>query len=185
MECTVCQGASAREESVPARLVDDQTCPACGRPTSSVEAMSEESVVRATRIVESSADGQELRVSYMPTRVHPRDLRALVLTKPQYPTLAALAQLPALAWRQPVVHAAVKTGASAVALSVALRVAGRMLASRGAREGARESLLPTLADLIAPTETDALPLRRARRVRSARGEQVSEVFIYMRRTIVR
>ncbi len=185
MERSFCQGASAREELVSGRLVSTQTCPACGHPTSSVEAMGGESLAGETRIVESSADGQELRVSYMPARVAHREQRAFMPAKPQYPALAALAQLPALAWRQPVVRSAAKTGVSAVALSVALRVAGRVLASRGARIAASESLLPTLADLIAPSESDARPVRRTRRVRRARGEPVSEVFIYMRRTIVR
>ncbi|HEX6819129.1 MAG TPA: hypothetical protein VF120_12195 [Ktedonobacterales bacterium] len=138
------------------------------------------------RIVESTVDGHELRVSYMPARITRDGQRALVPSKPAYPVLAALANLPTLAWRQPAVRSAVKTGASAVALTVVLRVvgrvAGRMLASRGAREVARESLLPALADLIAPAETNPLPLRGSRRGRRARGEQVSEVFIYMRRT---
>ncbi len=158
-----------------------QTCPACGRPTSSVEAMGGESVAGETRIVESNTGGQELRVSYMPARVAPKSSARSCLPSHSIPRWPRWRSLPALAWRQPVVRSAVKTGVSAVALSVALRVAGRALASRGARMAASESLLPTLADLIAPSESDARPARRTRRARRTRGEQVSEVFIYLRR----
>lgn len=186
MECAVCQsslGESAREESAGGPLAKSKTCPACGRPLAATEATSGDPEVSETRIVESTADGRQLRVSYMPARVAHDEQRALVPATPAYPALAALAQLPALAWRQPVVRSAVKTGASAVALSVAIRIAGKVLASRGAREVARESLLPALADLIAPAESEPRPLRRLRRGRRARGEPISEVFIYMRRTV--
>lgn len=180
MKCTLCQGESAQGESSGGLLATSLTCPACGHPMGTTVAAGGNCVASQTRVVESSADGHELRVSYMPARVAREDQRELVPTTLAYPILATLAQLPALAWRQPVVRSAVKTGASAVALTVAMRVAGKVFASRGAREVARESLLPALADLISPAESDPRPLRRSRR---ARGEQISEIFIYMRRTV--
>src|SRR5579884_1167271 len=130
----------------------DTACPVCGHAPAStavrIDELRQTATDEATRVVQGTAEPQPIRISYMPARVESRESRALVPAKLQYPALARLAQLPALAWRQPAVRSAVKTGASAVALSVAVRAAGRVLASRAAREAARESLLPTLTDLM-------------------------------------
>lgn len=172
MECAFCHQAVSVGESF---------CSACGRAIHRTEAPAE------ARIVEGSiephvepGDGAEL--AYMPPRSPvPGEDRALVLAAPVQSALVALARLPALAWQQPAVRSAVKTGASAVALSVALRLATRMLASQGgrqmARQAARDSLLPALAEMLQRGEPVRSPARRGRSL------EVTETFIYMRRTI--
>lgn len=106
--------------------------------------------------------------------VHAPDSTALTIVsqQPQRSVLAALAHAGAVAWRQPAVRAAVRTGATAVALSVALRMAGRLVMSRSARQLAAQAALPGLAELLEPGDQ-----RVARR---GRGE-VTETFIYIRR----
>ena len=93
--------------------------------------------------------------------------------QPQRSVLAALAHAGAVAWRQPAVRAAVRTGATAVALSVALRMAGRLVTSRSARQVATQAALPGLAELLEPGDQ--------RVARHGRGSEVTETFIYTRR----
>ncbi len=94
------------------------------------------------------------------------------------PPLARAGQLALAAWRQPAVRAAVKTGASAVALSLAVRAARQVLVSpRTRRELARgmtRSVMPSLTDLFA-NEHDAQD-----------GDyEVVETVFYMRRIVRR
>lgn len=96
--------------------------------------------------------------------------------------LARMTRLPALAWRRPAVRAAVKTGASAVALSLALRAARTLLAAR--RQAARQpapasSLLPALADLLRAPE----PSRAAGGHDRGQARVVSETIIYIRHSV--
>ena len=100
---------------------------------------------------------------------------ALALVPEERPrsVLRMLSHAGALAWRQPVVRAAVRTGASAVALSVALRMAGRLVTSRNLRRAATASAAPDLVDLLRPG--------KQRTLRRGRSVEVSETFIYMRR----
>ncbi len=150
----------------------ERTCPACGREAHPGDVLAELRVVEGW--IEPSEPGQ---IAYLMARAaapDDKDGRALVPVAPSHPALTALARLPALAWRQPIVRSAVKTGASALALTVALRLAGRLVMSRGGRQVARESLLPTLSDLLQQSE-QGQPLTR----RSGHSE-ISETFIYIR-----
>ena len=118
---------------------------------------------------EWASEGEGVATSAMPAST------ALTVVPQQRPrsVLAALSHAGALAWRQPVVRSAVRTGASAVALSVALRVAGRLVTSRNARRVATSAALPALTELLEPGER---PIRRR-----GRGVEISETFIYVRR----
>jgi hypothetical protein len=111
--------------------------------------------------------------------------QALVPIQPAHPTLAALSRLPALAWRQPAVRAAVRTGASALALSLALRLAGRWATGRGARQAVRTSALLPLGDIAGDMVSEGLDRSERRRVarRHRRRAHVTETFVYMRRTV--
>jgi hypothetical protein len=157
MTCIICR----QEITVQEITVDERRCPTCGREMLAADALAETRVVEGS--IELSADGG--------------DGHALAPSAAPHPALVALSRLPALAWRQPVVRTAVKTGASAVALTFALRLAGRIIAGRRARQVARETLLPVLSDLVSPGEGQSRAGRRGRR-----GE-ISETFVYIRRTI--
>jgi hypothetical protein len=153
----------------------ERTCPACGRGVGSQDAHA------ASRVVEGSIESSELdrlaRMTACESAPDDNDIRALVPVAPAHPALTALARLPVLAWRQPILRSALKTGASALALTVALRLAGRMVASRGGRQVARESLLPAVADLLQQGENEQPITRRGR------SGEVTETFIYIRRTV--
>ena len=103
------------------------------------------------------------------------DSTALTVMPQQQPrsVLDMLSHAGMVAWRQPAVRAAVRTGASAVALSVALRVAGRLVTSRSARRVATQAALPGMLDLLDPGERQTS--------RRGHGVEVSETFIYVRR----
>lgn len=109
--------------------------------------------------------------------------RALVVAsrEERHPVFSALAGLPAAAWRRPVVRAAIRTGASAVALSVATRFATRWVRSRVARGAALDAGLraasgvPMLGSLL--EQTPQLPQRR----RGRHTTVITEAFIYARR----
>jgi len=157
----------------------ERTCPACGREVGSQDAHA------ASRVVEGSIESSELdrldRITACEAALDNKVSRALAPVAPAHPALTALARLPVLAWRQPIVRSAVKTGASALALTVALRLAGRMVASRGGRQVARESLLPAVADLLQQGE-NGQPITQPITRRSGHGE-ISETFVYIRRTV--
>jgi hypothetical protein len=84
------------------------------------------------------------------------------------------AGLPARLWRQPVVRAAARASASALALSVGLRLARLWWARSRARRGLR-SVAPSLAGALA----EQLPATRLPRP-VARGGAVVETWIYVR-----
>ncbi|HEX8731806.1 MAG TPA: zinc ribbon domain-containing protein [Ktedonobacterales bacterium] len=142
--------------------LDASYCVACGRPLQP-RAISRSLTPAPMRVVEADAPAP-------PTTVAPADASPL----------AALPRLAALAWRQPAVRSAVKTGASAVALSLVWRLAGAALT----RGRARRMLLPpagdeSLAPLVGDLLRDATPGKRLRR-RGRRGEIVEET-VYIRR----
>lgn len=139
---------------------DANYCVACGRP---LQARTSLRGLAPVRVVEAEAPSA-------PTAE----------TAPAGETaLAALPRLAVVAWRQPAVRSAVKTGASAVALSLVWRLAGAALA----HGRARRMLLPSASEGLAPIASDLLrevtPGRRLRR-RGQRGEIVEEV-VYIRR----
>ncbi|MDE3229420.1 MAG: zinc ribbon domain-containing protein [Chloroflexota bacterium] len=142
--------------------LDASYCVACGRPLQP-HAISRSLTPAPMRVVEADAPAP-------PATVAP------VETSP----LAALPRLAALAWRQPAVRSAVKTGASAVALSLVWRLAGAALTRGRAQRlllppADSESLAPMVGDLL----REATPGKRLRR-RGRRGEIVEET-VYIRR----
>jgi len=172
MECAHCRAALR---------ADDAVCPACGRPAPAARA----TIVEGTILPDVNPAPPPGEFASPPPGAAEETIppaRALVPAQPAHPALAALAHLPACAWRRPAVRSAVKTGAGAVALTVALRLAGRWVTSRGARQAAGESLLPALADLLAQGEDGRAIARRAIARRGRHGE-ITETFIYLRRTV--
>lgn len=167
MICQTCQTA-----------VEDATalCPQCGerlaRPAADAMASATmDEVMDGVTVV----DGVVESASYALTRRE----------EPPRSLLAALPRVTALAWRQPVVRAAVRTGASAVALSVATRLASRWLLGRrspGARSLA-ELPLSALTDSLTDSLTRGSEPRGLRRSRRGRVI-VSETFIYTRRVTI-
>ncbi|HLZ23592.1 MAG TPA: hypothetical protein VKQ30_15880 [Ktedonobacterales bacterium] len=91
------------------------------------------------------------------------------------PAPVRLAEVSVAAWRQPAVRAAIKTGASALALTLAMRAARHMLARPPARRAAIRTVLPTLSDLLQSEAPDG----------RERGTMVIETFVYVRRVIRR
>jgi hypothetical protein len=90
--------------------------------------------------------------------------------------VTVLPKVPALLWRQPVVRAAVRTGASAIALSLTVRMARRVLAQRSVTASAVDSGLLALAKQLAP---DARP--KSARHRGHRHVEITETLIYIQR----
>ncbi len=83
-----------------------------------------------------------------------------------------------LAWQQPAVRSAVKTGAGAILLSLAMRAARQWLLEPRHRRTVTNALEPALGELLRPAEGE-------RRRWSQRGVEVTETFIYVRRTVRR
>jgi len=109
----------------------------------------------------------------------------LILAEPEArrpPVLARLPELPALAWRHPVVRAVVKSGAGALALSLAVRAAQRMLAGSGRVAAPLTGRAPRrLAETLRAVE----PAPAHGGVRRGPAIEVTEVFIYARRVLHR
>lgn len=159
--CPACGASATREASY---------CVACGQPIRRLAAV---------RVVE--ADGAALE-----SQAHDTTSEALALTSEATPDIQALTlgerltTLASVAWRQPAVRSAVKTGASAVALSLVWRVAGAALRGGRARrmllaQAESESLGPMVNELL----RGATPGKRLRR-RGRRGEIIEEM-VYVRR----
>ena len=152
-------------------------CSVCGTDLATAEATPPlmEGIVEGV-VREAPLDGEHLEST---AAVH-----TLTVVRPaerQVSLLQRAALLPALAWQQPAVRAAVKTGASAVALS---------LAARAARQWLRPTVIPrpSLSESALPALMDALRERDlARRPDGPRdqGAVVSETFVYIRRVIRR
>lgn len=141
-------------------------CIECGQPLS---ARPGQRSLAPVRIVEADA----MALSETPSSAD------TALSQPSDPpgALAMLPQLAALAWRQPAVRSAVKTGASAVALSLVWRVAGAALTGRRSARALVSS--GSLAPLVGDALRGATPSKRLRR-RGRRGEIVEEI-VYIRR----
>ena len=164
MFCPACQAVLPHEA---------ERCPTCDAELRPALAVDSVALVEAAAVtpVEPAADREP------GTAIVVRGAQDRALT-----SLTRAAQLPALVWRRPAVRAAVKTGASAVALSLALRAARMLLAAR--RQTARQpvpanSLLPTLTDLLRTHEqppATSSPDRPQARV-------VSETIIYIRHSM--
>lgn len=104
-------------------------------------------------------------------------IRTLAVRRPSgelTPTLSRAREVALAAWRQPAVRAAVRTGASAVALSLAMRIARQALASPRARRTVTRTALPALSDFFRPEAE-----------RPTGEYEVVETIFYMRRIVRR
>jgi hypothetical protein len=147
-------------------------CPVCGGTLRDVSASDAVELVEAT----ASLGGGE------PAANEHVDATRAVVRVPQRPlpaSLGRLSALPALAWQQPAVRAAVRTGASALALSLAIRAARAMVSGRRTSAAMTQGPLPALADLF-----QSQPATRRTSGPAARVEIV-ETFIYVRRIVRR
>lgn len=90
------------------------------------------------------------------------------------PAFSRAREVALAAWRQPAVRAAVRTGASAVALSLAVRLARQAIASPRARGTVTRTALPALSEFFRP-ETEG----------PSGDYEVVETIFYMRRVVRR
>jgi hypothetical protein len=182
MLCPTCQTVA---------LTTLERCPSCGQELRRVVpegALTSVAAVvppcpgdnHSTATVPSAAAESPIVGTFAGLRERPE--LALIVAEPvarRLPLLARVPELPALAWRQPVVRAVVKTGAGALVLSLAVRAARQALAGRG-RAGVsppHDALPRLLAELLPPEE----PARRHTSVRRAPAAEVTEVLLYARR----
>lgn len=156
-------------------------CPACGAAlrdmTSMDEIQGEIEVVEVTAEIMPETPAAEAGAGAAP--MGDGITTALTLRGPAgeaAPAVVRARELALAAWRQPAVRAAVKTGASAVALSLAMRAARQALASPRPRRTVTRSVLPTLTDLFQPEAQGS----------ANEGEyEVVETIFYMRRVVRR
>ena len=181
MYCPTCQMILAASDA----LTAETWCPVCGaamraQTTADAVGTTGNAVMRMEGVPE-----QHWICGYVPADYDPKPPMAVILRRQKEDAVAMFkraAALPALAWRQPAVRAAVKAGAGAVALSLAARAARTWLAQprRGRATGQR--LLPSLADALGSPNSRA-------GVRRERGPDeatvVIETFIYARHVIRR
>jgi hypothetical protein len=174
MFCPSCQLVVQGDAGSPVEVA--APCPVCGGTLRDISAADAVEMVEATASLggagEPAADGAA-------------DASRAVVRVPERPlplSLSRLSALPALAWRQPVVRAAVRTGASALALSLAVRAARAIVVGRRARATMTDTVLPTVAELLqSPRST---PTARPTSGLAPRVEIV-ETFIYVRRIVRR
>jgi hypothetical protein len=135
-----------------------------------------EVVESSTAFAESAAPGATGEATL--TIRAARDADLVVQGKQQGTLLARIPELSLLAWQQPAVRSAVKTGAGAIMLSLAMRVARQWLLEPSRRRAMTDSLVPTPGELLRPAA-------REQRRWPRRGMEVTETFIYVRRTLRR
>jgi hypothetical protein len=160
MYCPTCQLALV--ETV-------ESCPTCGDavrplapddPVLSVESVAHgESLVGAAQVSSLGEAAEPDGESLLPVVSRRGDLRVI----PRLP------QLTALAWREPRVRAAVKTGAGAIALSLAMRAASRMLTDRRSRAVATRAATSLIGERLRP------PSQRDPGVRPEGGGEIFEI----------
>lgn len=150
-------------------------CPTCG------DTMRDVSAADTVEVVEGSAavtlELPELAPDNGEQPANSDTPLALALRRPPgtpVPALMRAGQLAVAAWRQPAVRAAVKTGATAVALSLTVRAARQALTLPRARRLPARSPLPSLVDLFTSE----------REPRTGEYEVV-ETYFYMRRVVRR
>ena len=161
MYCPTCQLALV--ETV-------ETCPTCGDPlrplASSDLVLSVEGVAQGETVAASPDD--TLRAG--DTQPGDDSLLPVVIQRGETRMLPRLPELTTLVWREPRVRAAVKTGASAIALSLAMRAAGKMLANRRTRPVALRAATSLLGERLRP-----LPRRVSASDSSAGGGEIFEI----------
>ncbi|HEV2404207.1 MAG TPA: hypothetical protein VGR88_02075, partial [Ktedonobacterales bacterium] len=96
--------------------------------------------------------------------------------RPETRVLARLPRLTVVAWSQPKVRAAMKTGASALALTLAMRAAGRMLTDRRSRGGASRAVGSLLGEALRPTR----PTRASDSASHGEMVEILETYISVR-----
>ena len=154
--------------------IDGALCPTCGDSMQAIR------TTHAAEVVESSAGYAEGEASGangdMTITIREAMGANLVRhSKTQDSLLARVPEMTLLAWQQPAVRSAIKTGAGAIMLSLAMRVARQWLLEPRRQRAATGSLMPPLGELLRPVEATQ---RRA----LVRGAEVIETFIYVRRT---
>jgi hypothetical protein len=154
-----------------------ETCPACGGALRNIGAADAVELVEATALI-VGADADSGASAQAGTTGS--DTRAVArLPRQEVPALARLAELPALAWRQPAVRSAVRTGAGALALSLMVHAARTVITSRRARGQVTEGMVPAVLRALQPQP----PSQHG----DDRGQAavVVETFIYVRQTVRR
>ena len=125
-----------------------EACPTCG------ESLRPVALSDAVRSVEGSAQIETIfatpGAAPMPgdARATGAELLPALRERPETRAIARLPRLTLVAWRQPRVRAAMKTGASALALTLAMRAAGRMLTDRRTRAGATRAVGSLLGEAL-------------------------------------
>lgn len=162
MFCPTCQSVMR---------VNEALCPACGDATHPILATDVVEVIEAntTYPQEALPGGDTAGSMIVPER---RNTALVPQGKKQMSLLARIPELSQLAWQQPTVRAAVKTGAGAIMLSLAMRVARQWLLEPRRRAAVTDTLVPTLGELLRPAD-------RERRSGSRHGSEVTETFIYV------
>lgn len=151
-------------------------CPTCGDTMREVAPADEIEVVEVTAelLPDAPPDASPAHTPRDPVASTSTALAVRRTDETLSPALVRAGRFALAAWRQPAVRAAVKTGASAVALSVALRVARQALTVPSARRLATRTVLPSLPDLF-----------HAENEPPNGKYEVVETFFYMRRVVRR
>jgi hypothetical protein len=158
-------------------LDSPERCPACGERLRPTEAGERGADGEASR----SQEGADAARGEATTVVRETALVPVAPAERPLSPLARISAVPAAVWSRPAVRAAVKTGASVVALSLALRLARQALAARGTPGRLAAPALPRLL-----AETLPQPRRSGRRgepVSNGTGAYSEEVFIFARRVV--
>lgn len=160
--------------------VDEALCPTCGDAIHPIRATDVVEVVESSATSAAFAERVDFDTSgdTVITITGAMDAALVASGKKPMSLLARLPELSLLAWRQPAIRSAVKTGAGAIMLSLTMRAARQWLLEPRRRRTATDSLRPALGELLRPT------VREQRRWQG-RGVEVTETFIYIRRTLRR
>lgn len=157
--------------------VDGVLCPTCGDAIHPIQASDIVEAVESNAVyAEGVAAGANGDATI--TLTAPMDTALVARAEKRTSLLARLPELSLIAWQQPAVRSAVTTGAGAIALSLAMRVARQWLLEPRRRGTVADSLVPPLGDLLRPAE-------REQRQWPRRGVEVTETFIYIRRSFRR
>lgn len=165
MYCPTCQAVMR---------VDGALCPTCGDPLHAIRTTDAVEVVEGSAIY---ADGQAPGATEDMTLTIREAMGTHLVArgKTQDSLLARIPELSLLAWQQPAVRSAIKTGAGAIMLSLAMRVARQWLLEPRRRRAVTDSIMPAMGELLRPGEG---PHRHG----PGGGAEVIETFIYVRRT---
>jgi hypothetical protein len=155
-----------------------EACPACGGALRDVGAADTVELVEATASI-AGTDTDSGASTHAGTAGSNTRAVARLPRPGAVPALARLAELPALAWRQPAVRSAVRTGAGALALSLVVHAARTAISSRRARGRVTEGVVPAVLRALHPQT----PGRSAEERDQAAVD--FETFIYVRQTVRR